>query len=109
MKLPEGLIATALATTYTVALSGAGPSLDEFNEMLGMTVVYRDPGSWSINRYRNCLGTDGQWAWESNVLDRPDDWLQTHRFTLSDALQAAENEALRMYESFLVVQEHKEK
>ena len=70
-----------------------------------MTVVYRGPGSWSINRHRSCLGTEGQWAWENNVLDRPDDWLQTHRFTLDGAIQAAQAEALHMYESFLIARE----
>lgn len=99
-KLPEGLIATTLATTYTVELTGAGPHLDEFNEMLRMTVVRRGPGCWSIDRQAYCLSVTGEWDW-GRSLDHEDDWFQAHWFTLDDAIQRAQAEALRMYENFL--------
>lgn len=96
--LPEGVIATALATTYTIAISGGDPDLEEFNHhVLMMTVERRGPDRWAICRHRQCLNVEGEWSYEFNSSDREEDWLATHRFDLGGALRLAQAEALRIY------------
>ncbi len=60
-------------------------------------VEYRGRGKWAVlHGARRCLGSDGEWDWESIPSEREDDWLATHRFTLEEALELARKHAPRI-------------
>jgi hypothetical protein len=58
-----------------------------------LTVEHRGRGEWAVMRHRICLGSDGEWSWESIPSEREDDWLATHRFPLAEALDLARRHA----------------
>jgi hypothetical protein len=59
-----------------------------------ITVAWRGNDRWAvINSYGYCLGTDGQWDYEPSNSNREDDWLETHRYELDEALKLARREA----------------
>jgi hypothetical protein len=98
----ESVIATALATTYTIEISGSGFELEVFNQsMLGLSVCWRGTNSWAICRHSACLNAEGEWSYEFNPSDREDEWLAAHRFDLETALKLAQAEALRIYGNFV--------
>lgn len=61
-----------------------------------ITVAYRGRSLWAVARHRQCLGTDGEWDWESIPSERTDEWLATHRFDLDTALALAREAAPRV-------------
>ncbi|MEU5945119.1 hypothetical protein ABZ793_06100 [Micromonospora sp. NPDC047465] len=77
-------------TEYTVC---ALPEDDINAHSYAITVAYRGRGLWAVTRYRRCLGTDGEWDWESIPSEREDEWLATHRFALDEALRLAAEHA----------------
>ena len=50
---------------------------------------YRGKGKWGVFHLGECLGSDGEWDWESNPSSRTDEWLETHRFDCGTALDLA--------------------
>ncbi len=59
-------------------------------------VEARGHGKWAVLHSGQCLGTDGEWDWESIPSDRSDEWLATHRFDLDTALDLAQEAAPRV-------------
>lgn len=56
-----------------------------------LTVSWRGGDRWAVvHGGHRCLGTDGGWSWESSPSNREDDWKETHRFGLEEALERAE-------------------
>ena len=58
-----------------------------------ITVEWRGSDRWAVTRFRECLDIDGVWDFEPSPLNRADDWLETHRFTMDEALELAKREA----------------
>jgi hypothetical protein len=58
-----------------------------------ITVVYRGRGLWAVSRLGRCLGSDGEWDFESVPSERRDEWLATHRFDEATALRLAVEQA----------------
>jgi hypothetical protein len=52
-------------------------------------VAYRGDGRWAVLRHGRCLGSDGEWDYESIPSEREDEWLATHRFDEDTALRLA--------------------
>lgn len=53
-------------------------------------VVWRGRDRWAItDGFGSCYSTTGEWDYESLPSERMDDWLDTHRFSLDDALKTA--------------------
>jgi hypothetical protein len=52
-------------------------------------VEWRAPESWAVVRQAFCLGTDGDWEYESIPSERAEEWKATHRFPLERALELA--------------------
>ncbi|HEY9413313.1 MAG TPA: hypothetical protein VIQ30_01015 [Pseudonocardia sp.] len=73
-------------TEYTVC---ALPEDDINSGSYAITVAYRGRGLWAVLRHRMCLGTDGEWDYESIPSEREDEWLATHRFDVHTALRLA--------------------
>lgn len=55
-----------------------------------VVVEYRGRGLWGVVFGSQCLGTDGEWAWEPSPSSREDGWLAEHRFPLDEALRLAQ-------------------
>lgn len=93
---------TVEATTYTV---NAVP--DEVTQyyLWELTVEKRGPGQWAVLHQRFCLGSDGSWEYEMRPSAREDDWLETHRFDLSAALDLAQREAPKVTVNGITVAE----
>jgi hypothetical protein len=53
-------------------------------------VAYRGDGLWAVLNGGFCLGVDSAWDYEPSPSCRDDDWLATHRFDETTALQLAE-------------------
>lgn len=87
---------TVMATEYTVNAIPDG--VDEADRSLfEIKVEWRGRDRWAVTRPgRRCLGTDGEWDWESLPSERTDDWLATHRFDLDTALRLAREAAPRV-------------
>jgi hypothetical protein len=81
---------TVEATTLTV---NAVPADVPQAYLWELTVEKRGPDSWAVCRMRECLGSDGEWWYESIPSERSDEWLKTHRFDLSTAVRLARLEA----------------
>lgn len=64
-------------------------------DLFTVKVEYRGRGKWAVLRGR-CLGSDGEWDWESIPSEREDDWLASHRFGLEQALELARKHAPRV-------------
>lgn len=63
-------------------------------DMWTITVEYRGRGLWGVFKTgKQCLGSDGEWDFESLPSGREDDWKETHRFPLGRALALAEETA----------------
>lgn len=77
-------------TRYEVSVL---PHDDINRSIFTIHVEARGHGLWAVTRYRDCLGTDGQWEWEPLPSNREDDWLATHRFDLDTALKLAREAA----------------
>jgi hypothetical protein len=58
-----------------------------------LTVAWRGQNRWSVMRFSECLGADGEWDWEAGPSSREDDWLAAHRFDLDTALRLAAEHA----------------
>ncbi len=58
-----------------------------------ITVEWRGDGRWAVMHMGYCLGTDGDWEYESIPSERRDEWLATHRFDLDTALRLAKEAA----------------
>jgi hypothetical protein len=54
-----------------------------------LKVAYRGAGRWAVLLRSFCLGTDGEWDYESIPSERGDEWLATHRFDEQTALRLA--------------------
>lgn len=78
------------ATEYTVSCI---PEDNINRPVFEITVAYRGNGRWAVCRLRQCLGSDGQWDYESIPSERTDEWLATHRFDLETALKLAREAA----------------
>jgi hypothetical protein len=63
---------------------------------LEVTVGYRGGDRWAVLDGRQCLGSDGEWDWESIPSERTDEWLATHRFDLETALGLAAQHAPKL-------------
>jgi hypothetical protein len=73
-------------TEYTVC----GLPEDDINAShFALTVAYRSAGRWAVLRHGFCLGTDGEWDYESIPSERADEWRATHRFDEDTALRLA--------------------
>lgn len=56
-------------------------------------VAYRGRNLWAVLRHGYCLGSDGEWSYESLPSGREDEWLATHRFPMERALELARTAA----------------
>jgi hypothetical protein len=81
---------TARPTRYEVGLL---PEDDINAHVFALAVEYRGHGLWAVLRFSQCLGTDGEWSYESNPSSRTDNWLARHRFPLEEALALAKEHA----------------
>ena len=54
-----------------------------------ITVAWRGRDRWAVCRMRQCLGSDGEWDYESIPSERSEEWLATHRFSYEEALSLA--------------------
>lgn len=52
-------------------------------------VAWRGDERYAVLHHGYCLGTDGEWDYESIPSGREDDWLATHRFTYDEAYRRA--------------------
>ncbi len=68
-----------------------------------ITVEWRGRDRWAVCRFKECLGTDGEWDYEPMSSSREDDWLATHRFGLDEALELAKTAAPLMTVNGLTV------
>jgi hypothetical protein len=59
-------------------------------------VEHRGGDRWAVKDGFYCLGTDGDWEYESIPSERTDEWLATHRFDLDTALRLAKEAAPEM-------------
>lgn len=78
------------ATRYVVSCF---PPDSEEGGHFNLAVEYRGRGLWAVTRHKQCLGTDGEWSWESIPSEREDEWLDSHRFDLDTALKLAKEHA----------------
>jgi len=56
---------------------------DDMRNRVVVDRVFQEDGSfkWAVrDEMRQCLSTDGEWAYESMPSNRPEDWIATHRF-----------------------------
>lgn len=85
-RLVGGDFPAARVTRFEVSL----PPEDDINHPF-YTVAVEDRGNdrWAVVRHRQCLGTGGEWSWESIPSEREDEWLTAHRFDLDTALRLA--------------------
>jgi hypothetical protein len=72
-----------------------------------ITVEYRGRGLWAIKHHAMCLGDDGEWDYEPSPSNREDDWLETHRFTMQDAIRLAREAAPKLQVNGWTVQDVK--
>lgn len=82
-------VSIARVTEYTVAALGDDPSNPDWHVWM-LTVAWRDVGRWAVCWGGRCLGADGVWDHERSPSNREDDWRETHRFPLEEALRLAE-------------------
>lgn len=61
-----------------------------------ITVEWRGGDLWAVCRFRECLGTDGEWDYEPSPSNRTDEWKNNHRFDLASALALAQAAAPKM-------------
>lgn len=54
-------------------------------------VEYRGRDLWCVTDGHFCLGSEGDWDYESLPSSRDDEWLKTHRFDLDTALRLAKD------------------
>jgi hypothetical protein len=82
-----------ISTSYLVTAwpEGEDDHIDAY--MWCVTVANRGHGKYAVLRgdsgSKFCLGTDGEWDYEPSPSSREDDWLETHRFDLDEALVLA--------------------
>ena len=77
---------TVTPTTYTVSLL---PESNCNHHSYALTVQYRGDDRWAVLHVGYCLGSDGEWDYESIPSERRDDWLATHRFPFDEAVRLA--------------------
>ena len=84
---------TVRETRYEVSLLPE----DNINAHTWMVAVeYRGRGRWAVLHHGYCLGTDGEWSYESMPSGREDEWLAMHRFDLDTALRLAKEHAPKL-------------
>lgn len=82
---------TVRATEYVVSLL---PEDDINAGHYEVTIAWRGHGKWAIvHGGRWCLSRSGEWDYEMQPSSREDDWLATHRWELSEALDKAKEVA----------------
>ena len=79
-----------MATRYSV--SALPPDHCEAGHFT-IEVEWRGAGRWAVCRHRMCLGTDGEWDFESVPTERAEKWLAAHRFDLHTAMRLAREAA----------------
>jgi hypothetical protein len=79
-------------TEYEVSVWPDGEECIDANTWK-LTVQYRGRGLWAVKQGSVCLGSDGEWDWESIPSEREDEWLTIHRFPLDAALDLARKHA----------------
>lgn len=90
------------ATRYEVSCL---PQDDINRSYFTIDVEYRGRGLWAVSRYRQCLGSDGEWDFESIPSERKDEWLATHRFDLEAALRLAQEHAPKIVVNRMTVEQ----
>jgi hypothetical protein len=65
----------------------------------------RGGGKWGVYNRTRCLGSDGEWSWESIPSERRDEWLAEHRFDLDTALRLAKEQAPHVTVNGLTVEQ----
>lgn len=80
---------TVTPTAYRVSLLPEGRGAHVFD----VTVEYRGRGTWAVLHSGYCLGTGGDWEYESIPSERADAWIASHRFPLEEALDLASEAA----------------
>lgn len=82
---------TVMATEYAVScLPADHPEGYHFT----IHVSWRGPGDvWAVTRMSQCLSSTGEWDYEPSPSNREDDWKETHRFPLDQALALAKEQA----------------
>jgi len=71
-------------------LEDADNSVDPFNRVTfnRQKSPFYEGVRWAVRRNDECLGTDGQWEWETNLSSRDDEFYDRFRFlSLDDALR----------------------
>jgi predicted phage gp36 major capsid-like protein len=67
----------------------AVPEDDMHHMRFSVAVAWRGGVAYAVVRHRQCLGTDGQWDYETVPSERTDEWIAAHRFTYTDAILLA--------------------
>lgn len=92
---------------YTIGLWGSGPYLGKdvedglrFNEDgLRVTVqrIRYEEDSWVIERMNELLDRNGEWVWKMRNSEITDEFRESTRYPLAEAVERAYAEALAMY------------
>ena len=88
--LPAGAYVREIA--YLVSMWPPGHDSDDASSW-DIRVEWRGSDRWAVLHSRHCLGTDGEWDWETIPSERTDEWIAAHRFTLEAALHLAREAA----------------
>jgi hypothetical protein len=105
-ELPEDweshVMASALATTYTIELTGSGPHLEAYAHEHPILVRRFSNGRWWINVDRvYTLGGNGKLDYTPLNSDIDDEWIECCTFTLESALHRANKLAVERYPEFV--------
>lgn len=77
-----------------------------------LTVEWRGQKRWGVFRTGMCLGSDGEWDYDSPA-SREDEWIATHRFDLDTALKLAAEQAplitINGYTALEVLHKHEQR
>lgn len=60
---------------------------------------------WAVRRNGWCLSRSGEWPYEPLPSERDEEWLEAHRFTLTEAKRAARRELPKLVVNGLTVQD----
>jgi hypothetical protein len=79
------------ATEYVVSAlpEDDGKQGWSYGTSFDLTVAYRGNDRWAVIALGRCLDINGEWSHESSPSNRTDEWLATHRFDLTTAIELA--------------------
>jgi len=105
-ELPEGwdqhVMATALATVYTVELTGSGPYLTEYARDRPIKVKRFDVDKWYIEvDYHYSRQSSGVLIPIPQNSDIDEEWIEQNTFALDVAITKANEHAIEKYPAYV--------